>query len=431
MSSPSPGEAPLRWTPLVFLLFATGAALLAAAVALKSPAPLFLALPLLLAGPAAALGGPRGAPELRLERELTGSAMEVVLRGRARTLDRTDPRDLELELEEPAGIEPLEEPSVERRDGEIRFEFRWRAREPTIAVIPPPRIVWRDATGLVERPARYDPTPLVAERYPPELVRVGAVRLRRTMALPGESRSHRVGSTGEFYGLRAATPSDPYRHINWRASARAGRLLANEYLLDRTGDVLLLLDARGTNFGPTIDERLLSISRAAAAGIADSFLREKSRVGLGVFGEFLDAVPLGSGRAHQLRIRTQLLAARLGPAGIPAERGAVSASRYFPPGVTTVLFSSLADDEASELVLHLRRRGFPVIVLSPSPVPLEAELGTLDPEDEALVLRIFRLMRRTRVARTWEEAPTIDWEEYWSLSRFVDLLRRPAPRRLG
>ncbi len=431
MSAPPPEGPSLRWTPLSFLLFATGAGLLVTAVALRSPVPLFLALPLLLAGPSAALGGPRGAPVLEVEREVTGSAMEVVLKGRARSLDRTDPRDLDLELEDPPGLAEVAPPALRRHGGTLDFEFHWRAREPTIVVLPPPRIVWRDSAGLVERSAVFEASPVVAERYPPELVRVGAVRLRRTMALPGETRSHRIGAVGEFYGLREATPSDPYRRINWRASARAGRLLANEYQLDRTGDVLLLLDARRTSLGARIDERLLSISRAAAAGIAESFLREKARVGVGVFGEFLEAVPIGSGRTQHLRVRSQLLAARLGPSGVPSERGAVAVSRYFAPGVTTVLFSSLADDDAGELLLHLRRRGYPVIVLSPSPVPLEQEAASLSPEDEALVMRMVRLSRRSRIARAWQEAPTVDWEEYWSLGRFVEFLRRPVTRRLG
>ena len=431
MSAALPPASGLRWTPLAFLLLVAGAALLVGAVALRSPVPLFLALPLLLAGPAAAFGGPRGPPALRLERALSGSLMTVVLEGRAEVDERTDPLDLEISLRDPEGLTPTAPPTIRRTDRSLEFEFRWQAREPTITLIPSPRIVWRDAAGLVERSAEFAAAPLVAERHPPEIVRIGAVRLRRTLTTPGETRSHRLGATGEFYGIREAAPGDPSRHINWRASGRAGRLLANEYLLDRTGDVLLLLDARRTSLGPAVDERLLALSRAAAAGIAASFLREKSRVGVGLFGEFLSVVPLGSGRAQEMRVRSQLLEARLGPTGVPSERGAVAVSRYFPPGLTTILFSTLADDSSVDLVRHLRRRGYPTIVLSPSSIPLEAERGTLIAEDEALALRILRLARRTQVNRTWEEAPTVDWEDYWSLERFIEILRRPATRRLG
>ena len=431
MSPSSPSPPSLRWTRLVFVLFATGAALIVGGVALRSPVPLFLAIPLLLAGPAAAFGGPRGPARLTLTREAQGSAMDVVVRNRVTTVERGDPRDLEVDCPVPPGLRAVAPPSLHRTVSSVEVETHWKAEEPMVAVVPPPRIVWRDAAGLVERPAEFDVLPLVVERYPPELVRVGAVRLQRTVALPGETRSHRIGSVGEFYGLREALPNDPYRHINWRASARAGRLLANDYQLDRAGDILLFLDARRTSLGPRVDERLLSISRAAAAGIAQSFLREKARVGVAVFSEFLDAVPLSTGRTQQFRVRARLLAARLGPEHVPSERGAIAASRYFAPGTTTLLFSPLADDTAEELIVHLRRRGYPVIVLSPSPAPLLGTGTTLSPEDEAIFDRIVGLLRRARIARTWRDAPTIDWTDYWSLGGFVEFLRRPATRRLG
>jgi uncharacterized protein (DUF58 family) len=421
----------LRFTSLAFLLFGAGAALLIGGLVLRSPAALFLALPWLLAGPAAALGGPRGPVALRVDRTAGGSGMEVLLKGHITPKDSADPRDLELKVDRPSGLETGGPSTTHATRLALDFEYRWRVKEPTVVVVPSPRIVWRDATGLVERTTEFDASDLVVERYPPELVRVGAVRLRRTMMLPGETRSQRVGAVGEFYGLRDAFPSDPFRQINWRASARAGRLLANEYQLDRTGDVLLFLDARGTVLGPRVDERLLAISRAAAAGIAESFLREKSRVGVAVFSEFVDAAPLASGRSQRLRIRSVLLGARLGPEGVPAERGAVSVSRYFPAGVTTVVFSSLADETSRELVLHLRRRGYPVIVLSPSPLPILGEGAPLPAEDELLAARIARLARRIRVTQSWQEAPTVDWDDYWSLARFVELLRRPTTRRLG
>jgi uncharacterized protein (DUF58 family) len=428
--TPPPTRA-LSWRPLAFLLFATGAFLLVVGVAERSPIPLFLALPLLLAGPAAALEGPGGPTEVRVERRAEGASMEVRMVGSVVPTDRTDARDLDVEFYRPPGLFEVAPPRITRSAEEVHFEFHWQAPEPTIAVVPPPHVVWRDPAGLVERPATCDTPPLVVERFPPDLIRVGAVRLRRTMVLPGETPSRRVGAAGEFFGIRDADPTDPPRLINWRASARAGRWLVNEYQLDRTGDVLLLIDARRTSLGPRVDERLLSISRAAAAGIAESFLHEKARVGLGVFTEFLDVVPLSTGRPQRMRVRAQLLAARLGPSNVPSERGAVAVSRYFPPGLTTILFSSLADEEAVELVPHLRRRGYPVVVLSPSPLPILAERPTLSSEDEALVARISRLLRRERVGRVWRNAPTVDWEDYWSLGRFVEFLRRPGTRRVG
>ncbi len=431
MSDPTTDSGPLEWRPLAFLLAAAGAALLLLGVAARNPTPLFLALPLLLAPPAAALAGPRSAPSARVDARAEGYGADVLFRGSVALRSDGDAGDLIVSCDRPPGLTEARPPREGRVGPTVAFEHSWKVREPAIVVVPPVRVAWRDPTGLVERAVEVEASPTVVERYPPEVARIGSVPLRRTMLLPGESRSPRLGTAGEFHGIRPAVASDPPRRINWRASARTGQYLANEYEPDRTGDVLLFLDARPSSLGPALDERLLGISRAAAAGIAASFLREKARVGLAVFGEFLDVVPLGRGKAHAQRLRGGLVGTRLAEVRAPSERGAIAAARYFRPGVTTLLFSPLADESVSDLVPFLRRRGYPVVVLSPSPIPIVAAERTLSDDEEAIVARLARLLRRERLAESWRYAPTIDWEDYWSLAGFVSFLHRPLTRRAG
>jgi len=421
----------LTWRPLVPLLLAAGVVLLLAAVVLRNPVPLFLGLPLLLAPVAAGVTGPRGPPRAALTLSAEGSGPAVRLEGTLAAPPGVDARDLVVEVERPPSLRGDPRPRFEWSRTTVRFRAQWFAPNPVITELPPPRVVWRDPLGLVERTLATPTDPLVISRYPPELLRIGAVRLERTTPLPGETRSRRVGDSGEFHGIRPARPDDPPRQINWRASARTGHRLANEYDLEKTGDLLLLLDARPTRLGPATDERLFGIARAAALGLADAFLAVKARVGLGVFGEFLDAVPLATGRTQRIRIETTLKEARLAVEAPPPERCAVAVRRAFPYGLTTVVFSTLADESFSDLSPYLRRRGYPVIVLSPSPLPLLTADSPLSGEDERLAQRIARLTRRNRIARAWEEAPTIDWDDYWSLGQFVDFVRRPRIRRVG
>ena len=424
-----PDSRSLRWRPLTPLVLSVGAALVFAAVLTRNPTPLFLALPLLLAPVAAALAGPRRAPSVRIDLSVEGAAAEVKLQGSVVPEPGVDARDLVLEVDRPPGLVGDPAPTFDYSKGEIRFHAVWTAPEPIITEVDVPRVLWRDAVGLVERETTASASPIVVTRYPPELLRIGAVRLERTTLLPGETPSRRIGESGEFHGIRPARPEDPPRQINWRASARAGRALANEYDLDKTGDLLLILDARPTPLGREVDARLFAIARAAAAGLSDSFLRVKSRVGLGVFGEFLDVVPLSTGRTQRIRIETALRHARLASVAAPAERCAVAARHRFPPGLTTVIFSSLSDDSSEDLSPYLRRRGFPVVVLSPSPLPIIAASSPLSGAEEELAARIARLVRRDRIARAWEDSPTIDWDDYWSLGRFVEFVRRPRLRR--
>jgi uncharacterized protein (DUF58 family) len=399
------------------------------AVLSRNPTPLFVALPFLLAPVAAAFAGPRSSPSVQVDMSVEGAAAEVNLRGTVVPEAGVDARDLVIEVGRPPGLLGDPRPRFDYASAEIRFRANWTAPEPTITEVESPRVLWRDALGLVERETELTAAPVRVVRYPPELLRIGAVRLEHTTLLPGETPSRRLGESGEFHGIRPARPEDHPRRINWRATARAGQRLANEYDLEKTGDLLLILDARPTSLGTSLDARLFAIVRAAAVGLSDSFLRVKSRVGLGVFGEFLDVVPLATGRAQRIRIETALREARLSPVTAPAERCAVAARHHFPPGLTTVVFSSLSDDVSDDLSPYLRRRGFPVVVLSPSPLPIIAAASPLRGPDEELAARIARLVRRDRIARSWKESPTIDWDDYWSLGRFVDFVRRPQVRR--
>ncbi|HTP54587.1 MAG TPA: DUF58 domain-containing protein [Thermoplasmata archaeon] len=429
MSAGDPPGSSLRWTPLSYVLLGSAVLLLLVGVTLRAAAPIFVALPLFVAPIAAALSGPRRALPAQLVWEARGAESEVTIRGIVRGDAVSDLTDVELTFSRPPDLTEAAPPSVERGRGAVGFVLHWRAPYPTIAVAEPPEIVWRDPVGLVERSVKGRGVPLPIERFPPELLRLGAARLDRVLALPGETRSRRVGSAGEFYGIREASPTDPPRRINWRATARRGRLLVNEFELDRTGDVLLLLDVRSTRLGRGTDEILLGAARAAAIGIAAAFAREKARVGYASFGEFVDPVPLASGRGHRLRVQEAIRATRCSSVAGPSERCAATLPRFFPPGVTTILISSLTGDASADLVVYLRRRGYPTVVLSPSPAPLLVGDRPLAAADERLAQRLERLVRRQHLARVWVHAPVVDWEDFWSLGGFVRLMREPGRRR--
>ncbi|MGP8073706.1 MAG: DUF58 domain-containing protein [Thermoplasmata archaeon] len=431
MSSRSAPVSEIRWTARTVLLLVAGVVLILFAVTTRNPVPVFVGLPFLVAPVAAAMTGPGAPLRASLSWHSEGSETEVRVRGtlRAEPVGRTP--DLHLVVERPGDLDGPLEPEIQCGPEGADFTFEWNAPRPTVSVIPSPLVVWQDPTGLVQRVAEGDRPELVVERSPPDLLRLGSVRLERTLPLPGETRSRRIGTSGEFFGIREAQPSDPPRLINWVATARAGRPLANEFELDRTGDVLVLLDTRPTPLGPTVDARLLGVSRAAAIGIADAFLREKDRVGYAAFGEFVDAVPLSSGRHQRARIQQAVLnTRRASVAGVP-ERCPITLGRYYPPGITVILLSSLVGESATDLVPHLRRRAYPVVVLSPSPLAVRSASFRMDPIDEALAARLEHLERENLLAETWVHAPVVDWDDFWSLANLVRFLRQPQRRRAG
>ncbi|HTP56509.1 MAG TPA: DUF58 domain-containing protein [Thermoplasmata archaeon] len=430
MSSPAPAPAPFHWRPRGYLLAGGGSAFLVLAIAAHDAVMILIAVPLLVAPVAAVLVGPRPSPRAALAWRSFGGTGEVRILGDVRGDPPGTTDDFSLAFRRPADLTEESPPRVEWWPGSVRFELRWRSPRPTIEVVPPPTVVWQDPIGLVERPAIGTAHGLPVERYPLDLHRLGAVRLERTRQLPGKSRTHHIGTSGEYFGIRNAAPNEPPRRINWRASARTGRWLANEYEVERTGDLILLIDTRPSVLGDLVDERFLGVARAAATGIASAFLRQKTRVGYAWFGEFLGAIPLSTGRTQGVRIRQAIRATRRTEIEGPSERCAISLRRFYPPGVTVLLLSTLGGDTACDLVVHLRHRGFPVVVLNPSWRALAPPTATLPPREDALAERLAQLERRMRVAATIPYASVVDWEDLTSLGDLAHLLQHPPHRRV-
>jgi uncharacterized protein (DUF58 family) len=414
-----------RWTSRVLLLVGPGAVLGGVAIFVRDPVPLFLAVPLLLAPLAATLALPRSPVRAHVAWTEEGSGREVRVRGRITFEPPVAPALVRLRWTIPRPLASAGPPPTVLGKDPASFELLLTAPHPCLTDLPLPRVTLEDPLGLLGTPVPVSGQPLSLERFPPEVERLGAANLRRTSPLPGEVRSHALGATGEFFAIRPAAPTDTPRQINWRATARTGQLRANDYLLDRTGDVILVLDARPTPLGRERDEALLSVARAGAIGIASTLLRAKSRVGLAVYREFLTAVPLGTGRLQRHRIRTLLERSGTTEPEGPSERLAVSMRQYFPPGVLVLLFSPIATEEQLTVLPHLRRRGYPVVLVSASPVPTLVPPGETSRED-GLARRLLALERRQRISEAWREAPAVDWDDYWSLGALVELLRRPV-----
>jgi uncharacterized protein (DUF58 family) len=421
----------VRWTARAYVLVAAGAGLAALAVALGDPVPLFAAIPLLVVPFVAGAQVARQVPRADLTWEAGGSGPEVAIEGRFRGPVGDSGVELEVDVPRPHGAREVAPTRVETTADGVRFTARWAMAEPSVLTLPPPRIVARDPLGLLERSPEGTRSTLRLERYPPALQHIGSIRLGRTTTLPGEIRSPLRGSSGEFYGVRETAPDEPTRSVNWRATARAGRLLSNDFRVDRTGDLVLVLDVRPTSLGPEYDDRLLGVARAAAHGIAESFLRSKTRIGLASFGEFLTTLPLGTGRIHRIRLLRAIDAARREDAAGPAMRCAVGLRRFYPRGVTILVVSSWTEDPAFNLVPYVRHQGFPVVLLSPSPLPMRAGTGGLDPADEPLAQRLEQFERRLRLAPMWLHGPVVDWSDFWDLEPLARILRRPVYGRRG
>jgi uncharacterized protein (DUF58 family) len=164
------------------------------------------------------------------------------------------PPDLELEpaSEADGGLEAR---LVARRRGRHRLpEAAVRRRGPLGLA------AW---THRVEEPAEIVVYPdLPAARRLASSVRAGRFRDE------GLRRRGPLGLGTEFESVREYSPDDDIRQVNWRATARLGRPMSNQYRVERDRDVVCLVDCGRLMSAPFADRTRLDVALDAAVAVA-------------------------------------------------------------------------------------------------------------------------------------------------------------------
>ena len=222
--------------------------------------------------------------------------------------------------------------------------------------------------GLAWRQGRRE-LPWQATVYPS--LRAAALR-----ALPAQAQRRReagfrtlrrIGEGRSFESLREWVPGEETRSIDWKATARRGKLIARQYEDERRQHVMLVLDAGRLLTADSDGKARLEAAIDAALELAHSAVRHDDNVGLMVFADqVLHFVPPGRGR-RALRLVLDALAGvegRLVEPNYPAAFGYLAARSR--KRALTVLFTDVIDRTASEAFVaqagSLRPRHLPLAV---------------------------------------------------------------------
>jgi len=274
-------------------------------------------------------------------------------------------------------------------------------------------------TARVES-VRVESTLLVLPR--PEPLADIEIRPRRTLVYAGTVKANIGGAGIDFFGCRNYTPGDDVRRVNWRAYARTGRLVVNEYEQERIADVNVILDARARAYHRFPTGGTFAPAVRAAASLAVYFLDRGNRVGLLIYGDILNWTYPGFGRIQRERILDVLAAAHTADKAVFEDLRYIP-TRLFPSRSQLVLVSPLAGEEDVEIIGLLRARGYRVILVSPDPLDqlIAYNTGKTDEESLRLAERIHRLDRHIlldTLARIGVEV--VDWKPTEPLARAAE-----------
>lgn len=136
-----------------------------------------------------------------------------------------------------------------------------------------------------------------------ELKRI-ELRTRRLVDtdLMGAYRTSFRGSGLEFADLREYSPGDDVRHINWKVTARTGRVFVKSFHEERHQRIVLAVDSsRSTQFGPGRQRGRLALELAAAIALLARVHHDS--IGLCTFSDDIhDFLPAKASRSQYYRV---------------------------------------------------------------------------------------------------------------------------------
>jgi uncharacterized protein (DUF58 family) len=309
----------------------------------------------------------------------------------------------------------------ERRELSYRFRLPRRAR----FTLGGMAIRLHAASGLIYWEARFDDVKECVV-YPRAPSFREDIRPFHTQVNVGNYVSKILGEGLEFGDLRQYTPGDPMHRINWKASARTGRMHVNEYAQERNCDVVVMVDSF-QDVGP-LGGSYLDLAARAAAGLSYHLLQSKNRVGFIEYGgRFLWLLPsLGNRQWYRIlesltEMQVKVRYAIQDLANVPPQ--------ILPPQSLILALTPLLDDRFKAAMLDLFNRGYDTVALCLSPAKLLRKI-TADELQQRMALDIWE-MEQDAVIRDLQRIgfPILRWDPDEPLGLLVRAVHALHQRR--
>lgn len=254
----------------------------------------------------------------------------------------------------------------------------------------------------------------------PNVEKLGAIELRarRVGPWPGMVPSRKIGPGSEFFELRLYEAGDELRRLNWKSSARLGRLIVNEFEGEQVTDVLVVVDCSEGALSKLFDFDVPELEVDLAASLCSQLVGQGNRVGLSVYGAVRTWVDPAFGKRQLLRLLNSLAAATAGRPSVPMQYAVESVIvSMFPARSVIVFISPVLGEEIVSVITNLAERGYGLICFTPI-----ASSNASDTRDTCILARrILTDERKIKLAEVMDVARVIEF------SPKTDI--RPALRR--
>jgi uncharacterized protein (DUF58 family) len=275
---------------------------------------------------------------------------------------------------------------------EIEFSFILQPRIRGHYKIGPSKIVLYDRLRLNSEEIKFDNlTDLIVYPQYDDVRKYGQISQKRVVGvLFGAHKAKDKGIGIDFFGIRRYDPSDELKWVDWKASARTGKLMTREYETERNIKIMIVLNSSSSMGAGDIENNKLEFSIRAAVLLSHLALARRDEVGLMVFSskvnEYLEP---RSGRNQIFRILDIL--SRIEAEGLSKPFAAFKyAMSRLKKNVFYIFLSDL--EESSQSIINamklIRANNSRALILSPFGPWFEAKYYEISPVEKALSVAI-------------------------------------------
>lgn len=120
------------------------------------------------------------------------------------------------------------------------------------------------------------------------------------IAQPGLKKIRKIGHTMEFEQIRDYVQGDDIRSINWKATAKQGGLMVNQYQDERSQPVYSIIDTGRSMKMPFENLKLLDYAINSSLAFSNIVIKRKDKAGLVSFSNKLEKLIPASSKKTQL-----------------------------------------------------------------------------------------------------------------------------------
>ncbi len=290
-------------------------------------------------------------------------------------------------------------------NGSITFSYILQARMRGRYFLGPTDVIMRDRLGLhYYKRIVVEKTEILVLPTWKDVRRLQALGNQRQLGLMfGSHRTRFVGMGTDFAGFREYAPGDSFRLIDWKTTAKRGKLVIKQYEMEKNIQIICLVDSSGSMGNGYPENTKLEYAIRAAVLLTFMGVERKDLVGTCVFSDRVHSfIPPRISQNHMYDVLDALALAE--PSGWSDYERAIEYVTQQTKKRSLIIWLTDLEESPAPLLNAMKKvvaNGHRSMVISPFGPWFEAPVGQFGPVERVLAEAVSEELweRRRKISK--------------------------------